>query len=69
MSLAELQSIQFSQGTALDYSDELNVLGITGDKYLWLIKDPLNSTDRGNSLILSQHGHPSLVRFNPSGSP
>ena len=64
MSLVQLQSIQFSPGTtALDYSDEFNVLGITGDKYLWLLNDPLNSTDKGNSLILSQHGHPSLVRF------
>ena len=59
MSLVQLQSIQFSPGTtALDYSDELNVLGITGDKYLWLLNNPLNSTDKGNSLILSQHGHP-----------
>ena len=70
MSLVQLQSIQFSPGTtALDYSDELNVLGITGDKYLWLLNDPLNSTDKGKSLILSQHGHPSLVRFSPGGSP
>lgn len=70
MSLAQLQSIQFLPGTtALDYSDELNVLGITGDKFLWLLSDPLNSTERGNCVVISQHGHPSLVRFNPGGSP
>lgn len=33
---------------------------------MWLLNDPLNSVDPGDSL-LSQHGQPSFVRFNCAG--
>ena len=45
------------------------MLGIAGDSSVWLLSDPINSTTCGNAKIVSQHGHPAVVRFSPAGSP
>ena len=70
--LSHLRSMKFSpaHATSLDYSDEFNILGITGDRFLRLLCDPVNSMDNiERNTITSRHGNPSLVRFSPGGSP
>lgn len=62
-----LSSLHTTRG--FDYCDEFNLLGIVGDNILWLLPDPVNSEELGKTKMISQHGHPTIVRFSPAGSP
>lgn len=52
-----------------NYSEEFDLLGIVGDSSLYLLPNPLDSMTANGKTIESQHGHPSVVRFSPAGSP
>ena len=61
-----LSSLHITRG--FDYCDEFDMLGIVGDNVL-LLPDPVNSPESEKTQIVSQHGHPAIVRFSPAGSP
>jgi len=56
-----LSSLHTTRG--FDYCDEFDMLGV-----LWLLPDPVNSTDTELAKMISKHGHPAIARFSLAGS-
>ncbi len=64
-----MSSLHITRG--FDYCEEFDIFGVVGDSVLWLLPDPVSSTstESRKTQIVSQHGHPAIVRFSPAGSP
>ena len=62
-----MSSLHITRG--FEYCDEFNILGIVGDSVLWLLPDPVSSAESRKTQIVSQHGHPAIVRLSLQGSP